>query len=373
MLDLADAVAINKFDRRGADDALRQVRRQWVRDHGLAPEDTEPVFGTIASRFNDDGVTALYQHLRDRLSGMGLVTVPGVLPVIGGRASTKASVIIPGPRRRYLAEITETVHRYHATTGRAGGRSPPVPAVRPRCWPWPSPRDRPSATWARLAERIGIGPGPGGPTAPRGVGRAAHIADSGRSRGCLVSRARPTQSCGGRRCRGTASPRWPCPGSPSTGSWCGGSGRSTSPATFPSPPACSPSSVRARTRPACSPARATPSAPTVGSISSRRGSPATRLSTAFDSVTLYGFDPDERPDIYGKIGTSGVSIATLDDMKVLFDGIDLCDPATSVSMTINGPAPTILAMFLCTAIDQRLDLFEAEHGRPADGRASARP
>jgi methylmalonyl-CoA mutase len=94
------------------------------------------------------------------------------------------------------------------------------------------------------------------------------------------------------------------------------------------------------------------------------GQPATRLSTAFDSVTLYGFDPDERPDVYGKVGNSGVSIATLDDMQALYDGFDLCDPSTSVSMTINGPAPSILAMFFCTAIDQRLAAFEAEHGRP---------
>jgi methylmalonyl-CoA mutase len=101
------------------------------------------------------------------------------------------------------------------------------------------------------------------------------------------------------------------------------------------------------------------------------GLPATRLSTAFDSVTLYGFDPAERPDIYGKIGTSGVSIATLDDMKVLFAGFDLCDPTTSVSMTINGPAPTILAMFLCTAIDQRLDAFESEQGHRPDAEEEA--
>ena len=93
---------------------------------------------------------------------------------------------------------------------------------------------------------------------------------------------------------------------------------------------------------------------------------AKRLSTAFDSVTLYGFDPDPRPDIYGKVGTSGVSIATLDDMKVLYDGFDLCDPKTSVSMTINGPAPSILAMFLNTAIDQRLERFRAETGREPD-------
>ena len=102
------------------------------------------------------------------------------------------------------------------------------------------------------------------------------------------------------------------------------------------------------------------------------GQPATRLSTAFDSVTLYGADPDRRPDIYGKVGNSGVSVATLDDMKVLFDGFDLCDPSTSVSMTINGPAPTILAMFLTTAVDQRLDAFAGEHGRsPSDDEAAA--
>ena len=97
------------------------------------------------------------------------------------------------------------------------------------------------------------------------------------------------------------------------------------------------------------------------------GQPATRLSTAFDSVTLYGFDPAERPDIYGKVGNSGVSIATLNDMKELYSGFDLCSPSTSVSMTINGPAPTILAMFLNTAIDQQIDQFVASEGRqPSD-------
>jgi methylmalonyl-CoA mutase len=91
--------------------------------------------------------------------------------------------------------------------------------------------------------------------------------------------------------------------------------------------------------------------------------PAKRLSTAFDSVTLYGFDPDERPDIYGKVGNSGVSIATLDDMEVLYSGFDLCHPATSVSMTINGPAPTLLAMFFNTAIDQQIEKFRKDNGR----------
>src|SRR5438046_8957558 len=96
--------------------------------------------------------------------------------------------------------------------------------------------------------------------------------------------------------------------------------------------------------------------------------PAKRLSTAFDSVTLYGFDPDERPDIYGKVGNSGVSIATLDDMEVLYSGCDLRDPATSGSMTINGPAPTLLAMFFNTAIDQQVEKFSHTHSRPPDAK-----
>src|SRR5690606_25509956 len=97
------------------------------------------------------------------------------------------------------------------------------------------------------------------------------------------------------------------------------------------------------------------------------GQPATRLSTAFDSVTLYGRDPDPRPDIYGKVGTSGVSIATLEDMKALYDGFDLLAPTTSVSMTINGPAPTVLAFFPNTAVDQQLDAFREREGREPSG------
>jgi methylmalonyl-CoA mutase len=114
-----------------------------------------------------------------------------------------------------------------------------------------------------------------------------------------------------------------------------------------------------------------PSAPTAASSLVSEGLPAKRLSTAFDSVTLYGADPAPRPDIYGKVGNSGVSIATLDDLKVLYGGFNLCDPATSVSMTINGPAPSILAMFMNTAIDQQVDKFKLENGRePTDTKAS---
>ena len=136
--------------------------------------------------------------------------------------------------------------------------------------------------------------------------------------------------------------------------------------------ACSRSSATTRTRPGCSPARATRSAPTAASSCSSDGQPATRLSTAFDSVTLYGRDPDPRPDIYGKVGTSGVSVATLDDMKALYDGFDLVAPTTRVSMTINGPAPTILAFFLNTVIDQQVDRFRRGAGPRARRRRARR-
>ena len=133
--------------------------------------------------------------------------------------------------------------------------------------------------------------------------------------------------------------------------------RKTCPAAIPTPAACTRTGARAKTRSACSPAKARPSAPTGASITCSVGQPAARLSTAFDSVTLYGEDPAPRPDIYGKVGNSGVSIATLDDMKKLYSGFDLCAPTTSVSMTINGPAPMILAMFMNTAIDQQVEKY----------------
>ena len=121
--------------------------------------------------------------------------------------------------------------------------------------------------------------------------------------------------------------------------------------------------MQEKTQHECSPEKEVRKEPTEGSIWFLKETPAKRLSTAFDSVTLYGFDPHERPDIYGKVGNSGVSICTLDDMKKLYSGFNLCDPSTSVSMTINGPAPMILAMFLNTAIDQQVELFLKQSGK----------
>ncbi len=369
MLELADVVAINKFDRRGADDAFRQVCRQWGRDHrgSSAETGTEPVFGTIASRFNDDGVTALFHRLKDRLRAEGLAATEGVLAPTDGRQSTHATAIIPANRRRYLAEIAEAVGGYHATTGRL-------------------------ADEARQAEQVAA-------TCALGEARGVDTGDLG----ALLSQLDKERDPEGRRLleqwdelRSTLTfdggddvdpePDGGAPGRPVL--WRTSlSGNRISRVALPRVtehgelvrwlraehlPGHFPftAGVFPFKREGEDPARMFAGEGDAFRTNRRfhllaEGQPATRLSTAFDSVTLYGFDPDERPDIYGKIGTSGVSIATLDDMKALFDGFDLCDPTTSVSMTINGPAPTILAMFLNTAIDQRLDRLQSDPARPA--------
>ena len=366
MLELADAVAINKFDRRGADDAFRQVSRQWVRDHRATTTDagTEPVFGTIASRFNDDGTTALFHWLKGELASKGLATAEGVLPPAPGRVSTRASVIVPADRRRYLSEIAETVRSYHQTTTRlaeearqaeqlaavlalGSDRGVDTGQIDRLSSELEAHRDaegrRLLEEWESLRsslafDRDAIDSSPADP----GLGNLWRTSLSG-SRIPRVALPRVTEH--GELVRWLRSEHLP--------------------GHFPFTAGVFPFKRKGE-----DPARMFAGEGDAFRTNRRfhllaEGQPATRLSTAFDSVTLYGFDPDERPDIYGKIGTSGVSIATLDDMKALFDGFDLCDPSTSVSMTINGPAPAILAMFLNTAIDQQLHQLESEHGRLA--------
>ncbi len=368
MLELADVVAINKFDRQGADDAFRQVCRQWGRDHRTADVavGSEPVFGTIASRFNDDGVTALFHRLKERLVAQGLLATEGVLPPSAGRQSTRAAAIVPANRRRYLAEIAESIRDYHETTARLAGEARRAEQV--------------SAVVA-LGEEHGLG--------VAGLSGLAAQVDADRDhegprlleewdqlRRAMSDDDPDTAGPDGTTDRpalwraslsGTRIPRVALPRVTEHGELVRWLREEHLPGHFPFTAGVFPFKREGE-----DPARMFAGEGDAFRTNRRfhllaEGQPATRLSTAFDSVTLYGFDPDERPDIYGKIGTSGVSIATLDDMKALFDGFDLCDPTTSVSMTINGPAPTILAMFVNTAIDQGVERFEAEHGRPVTG------
>jgi methylmalonyl-CoA mutase len=373
MLDFADVVAINKFDRRGGEDALRDVRRQLVRNSeafGSSPDDM-PVYGTVASRFNDDGVTGLYQELRRRLLALGLAAADGVLPRVDTKVSSADTAIVPASRSRYLAEIAADVRDHHAKVADQAAVAREVQQVR-------SVRSLVEAAGgdveaAKLPELEAA--------ADRRLGAEARdlladwpqtVADYSGDEHVVEIRGRELhtqltkESLSGTKVRRVALPR-----SADHGELLRFLLLENLPGRFPFTAGVFPFK-----RDGERPARMFAGEGDAFRTNKRfhllsEGQPATRLSTAFDSVTLYGFDPDLRPDIYGKVGNSGVSIATLDDMKVLFDGFDLCDPSTSVSMTINGPAPTILAMFLNTAIDQRLDRFRAEEGRePTDDEAA---
>ena len=351
MLDFADAVAINKFERRGAEDALRDVARQLVRnreDFTKTPEDM-PVFGTVASRFNDDGVTALYQFLRGELAARGLAAGAGSLAPVTGRTSTGLSEIVPSARSRYLAEIVETVHGYHAATAaqsQIARRLQQVETTAELLEERSLPASDVRAIAAETADELA--------PADRKLLEAwpARVAE-------LTGPDRPVRES----LSGTLVPKLSLPTFVDHGEQLRWLRAENLPGHFPYT-----AGVFPLKREGEDPARMFAGEGGPARTNRRfhllaEGQPATRLSTAFDSVTLYGFDPAVRPDIYGKVGNSGVSIATLDDMKVLYSGFDLCDPATSVSMTINGPAPTILAMFLNTAIDQRLDRFRSDEGR----------
>ncbi|MGQ0841710.1 fused isobutyryl-CoA mutase/GTPase IcmF [Actinokineospora sp.] len=363
MLDFADVVAINKFERRGAEDARRDVARQLVRNReafGQSWEDM-PVFGTSAATFNDDGVTALYLELRGLLADKGVAFGEGTLARVETRVSTSASTIVPPARARYLSEIAEMVRGYHRETDEQ------VAAVRTHS-ALSTARQALSAAGSSTEdiERLAA-------DAERRVDRDTaellaqwpatverYAADE------LVVRVRDKElhttlwreTLSGNRVPRVALPRFD--DDPSLVRFLR---KENLPGGFPYTAGVFPFKREGE-----DPARMFAGEGDAFRTNRRfkllsAGNPATRLSTAFDSVTLYGRDPDTPPDVYGKVGTSGVSIASLDDMKALYDGFDLTSPTTSVSMTINGPAPTILAYFLNTAIDQRVDAFVLEHNR----------
>jgi isobutyryl-CoA mutase len=360
MLDFADFVAINKFDRKGAQDALRDVRKQYQRNRKLfdrAPEEM-PVYGTIASRFNDDGITALYQGILPVLVEHGLKAGPGALPVARSRASSGKNAIVPPARTRYLAEVAAAVRGYHARTAEQsrqarerqqliGARAMLVAAARDTS-DLESLIDQKNRELESGSKRL-LDEWPEIRKAYAGDEQIVKVRD----------REMRTQ-LGVVSLSGTRVPKVALPRFEDHGEILKWRMRENVPGAFPYT-----AGVFAFKRENEDPTRMFAGEGDPFRTNRRfhllsKDMPAKRLSTAFDSVTLYGFDPDRRPDIYGKVGNSGVSIATLDDMKALYAGFDLCDPATSVSMTINGPAPTILAMFLNAAIDQQLERLGRE-------------
>ncbi|QPF75726.1 methylmalonyl-CoA mutase [Roseateles sp. DAIF2] len=367
MLDFAEFVAINKFDRKGALDALRDVAKQVQRNKEAFTKRPEqmPVFGTMASRFNDDGVTALYQALKPRLAELGLAFGEARLPLVDTRHSTHQTPIVPAARSRYLAEISDTLRGYKKAA-RAQARIARE-AQQLRASIAMLQADNPDKTGAvtalgelaaqresaldKVAAQL-IAQWPAMQKAYAGDEYVVKIRDK-EIRTALVS-----TSLSGTKIRKVVLPGYECHGE--LLKWLL---LENVPGSFPYT-----AGVFAFKREGEDPTRMFAGEGDAFRTNRRfklvsEGMPAKRLSTAFDSVTLYGADPDPRPDIYGKVGNSGVSIATLDDMKVLYDGFDLCNPSTSVSMTINGPAPSILAMFMNTAIDQNLAKFRTDNGR----------
>ncbi|MCP5125489.1 MAG: methylmalonyl-CoA mutase family protein [Gammaproteobacteria bacterium] len=364
MLDFADAVAINKFDRKGAEDALRDVRKQVQRNHKAfdrAPDDM-PVYGTIAARFNDDGVTALYHGVTRLLRDKGLKLESGRLATVEDKASSGKTVIVPAARARYLAEIADTVRGYHKRIEEQ------VKLIRQRqqlqaVQALLQAENKTVADLGPLLERVEAQIDP---HARKLVDMWPQVRESYLGDEYVVKiRDKEIRTPLTRRSlSGTRIPKVAIPRFEEHGELLRWMMRENMPGSFPYT-----AGVFAFKRENEDPTR----------MFAGEGDPfrtnrrfkklaehaeATRLSTAFDSVTLYGCDPDERPDIYGKVGNSGVSIATLDDLKVLYSGFDLCCPTTSVSMTINGPAPIILAMFFNTAFDQQIEKFERDNHRP---------
>ena len=360
MIDFADLVVINKFETKGSEDALRDVRKQYRRAHELfgdSPTDEElPIFGTIASRFNDAGITALYCALIRRL-GEGSERWISSIPDPGLRATPKHEALIPGKRARYLAEIADCVRGYKRQAEEQAQRAHEVQALRTAAELTgdASLSARADALWSELAAE------------------SRALLESWPALAEAYAQDQYTYSVRGKdvsvdarwtSLAGLSLPRVATPRLRDDGDRLRWLALDNVPGRFPFTAGLFPFRRAAEAPKRMFAGEGPPRRTNARFKLLTEGEAAHRLSTAFDSVTLYGEDPHERPDIWGKVGESGVSVATLDDMKILYGGFDLCGPTTSVSMTINGPAPILLAMFLNTAIDQQIERWADEHGRP---------
>ena len=382
MLDYAELIALNKFEKRGADDALRDVRKQWRRNRAdfTAPDDQVPVFPTIASRFNDPGVNRLFAALCAKLEQKSGGEGRWVAGEVGPTELVERHGLVPAQRSRYLAEIAangrrarDAVEHRALAAARAQGLYEALRTLGDECLPEPLERFGPAALADERADGAVI----------RLRGAYNDSLEAIGEEGLALLRQWPARAKAatddhyvyvvrGREIRGenyvgtlshSKVPKLAVPKFRDWGEQLAFLLRENLPGHFPYT-----AGVYPYRREEEDPTRmfAGEGGP---ERTNRRfhylagGHGAARLSTAFDSTTLYGEDPDERPDIYGRIGNSGVSIATLDDMKRLYSGFDLCAPATSVSMTINGPAPMILAMFMNTAIDQRVERHLRDTGQ----------
>jgi methylmalonyl-CoA mutase len=362
MLDFADLIALNKFDKRGAMDALRDVRKQYQRNHKLFDKqvDEMPVFGTIASQFNDPGVNQLYMGIiakLDEKTGHRFVTA-----MEQAEEMSEKIFIIPPKRVRYLSEISETVRHYNT---------------------WALDQSRKAHRLQSLRESLSIMEASELPsdtnTIKALINNEQQQLDSFTSKiidgwyakkknyenEFYVFKVRDKEIKVATHTKSLSQlniPRVSLPPFRSWGEIVRWSLKENVPGEFPFAAGVFPFKREEEDPTRMFAGEGGPERTNHRFHYVSLGMPARRLSTAFDSVTLYGEDPDRRPDIYGKVGNSGVSIACLDDAKKLYSGFNLADPKTSVSMTINGPAPTLVAYFLNAAIDQQCELYIRQNG-----------
>lgn len=364
MIDYADLIVINKFERQGSEDARSQVRKQYQRSHLLFDQELKkmPVYGTIASQFNDPGTNALFAALIEKVNEkMGF---NWEVSFSKDAKVEKQNVIIPNSRRYYLREISDTVRNYHKKakeqvqfarklfqlegaiaaakeTGLNQEIISPLEVLKQDTEEKLTTESKKILkNWQELKEKYA------------GDQFITRIRDKE-----IVTELKTT-SLSGLKIPKVALPKYE-----DYGEILGWVYRENVPGSFPFTAGVFPFKREGEDPKRQFAGEGTPERTNRRFHYLSKDDSAKRLSTAFDSVTLYGEDPDYRPDIYGKVGESGVSICTLDDMKKLYAGFDLCHPSTSVSMTINGPAPIILAMFMNTAIDQQVKRKEEELGR----------
>ncbi|MCF8027204.1 MAG: methylmalonyl-CoA mutase family protein [Desulfobacteraceae bacterium] len=377
MLDYADLVVINKFDKQGSEDAVRDIRKQVQRNRkafSQKPGDM-PVFGTIAARFNDDGVTAMYSYLLEVVAEKTQIPYTTRLPVPDTKESSSKSILVPPERNRYLSEISDTLHKYHEETRKQAD------ALR-RAWHLEQTAETleqgglsgdTQTLLDRLKDEIEAAKNHIAPETKSLTQQWQQIEQdfSGddyvyRVRGREIRVPLYTESLSRLNIPKIALPKFKDPAEIYT--WMR---RENVPGRFPFTAGVYPLKRKDEDPTRMFAGEGNPERTNRRFRLLSEHSPAKRLSTAFDSVTLYGFDPDPRPDVYGKVGTSGVSVCNIEDVKILYSGFDLAAPSTSVSMTINGPAPMMLAMFFNTAIDQQIEKFEKEQGRKPDEKEAA--
>ncbi len=361
MLDFADIIALNKFDKRGALDALRDVRKQYQRNHQLwnAEEEGLPVYGTIASQFNDSGMNQLYLSLMNLISSKTGVALKSSFS--SSDEMSEKLFIIPPKRTRYLSEITETIRRYNETVDKQKEIAHKLYGLEKSAEVL---RDNATALDAidKAKEILRLEMDPHNLEVLAGwKSKKANYEGalfSYQVRGKEIKVETTTESLSHTRIPKVVLPKYE-----SWGDILRWNLQENVPGKFPYTAGVFPFKRQGEDPTRMFAGEGGPERTNRRFHYVSKGLPTARLSTAFDSVTLYGEDPDYRPDIYGKIGNSGVSMCCLDDAKKLYSGFDLCDPTTSVSMTINGPAATICAFFMNVAIDQQCEKYIREKGK----------